>query len=187
MNNTLKLLPLAIPLMLGLPGGAANANTVNAPILGSSVYSFTNTFFVSDSDYVSEESIFSDTINFSLDSAQTVTFFADIFSGAFKFHQIDLLYADLVGPGNYLYGISEDVGPFNFSHYLLPGNYQVNYKGIPDVWNGTPDSNLEGNYLAGVSLNTLAVPEPETYFMLLAGLVLIGFSARRRDGSERLV
>lgn len=42
---------------------------------------------------------------------------------------------------------------------------------------GTSDS--LGTSLDKVSL-TSAVPEPETYAMLLAGLALLGFTARRR-------
>jgi hypothetical protein len=32
----------------------------------------------------------------------------------------------------------------------------------------------------GVDLNVAAVPEPETYAMLLAGLAVVGWAARRR-------
>jgi len=182
MKKAIKLLSVVIPLTFCISSGVANANVVDAPAnFGSGVYSFTNIFSLNASDYVSEPSIFSDTINFSLDSAQTVTFFADTFSGAFKFHQIDLLYA----AGNFIDGISQDVGTFKFSHDLLPGNYQVNFKGAPDVWdyndsNYQPDYNLGGSYHASVFMNTPAVPEPKTYLMLLAGLALIGFTARRQ-------
>jgi len=193
MKKTIKLLSVAIPLSFSLSNGIASANTVYAPAtFGSSDNLFTNIFSVNASDYVSEPSIFSDTINFSLETAQSVSFFADAFSGPFQFHQIDLLYADIVGPGNYISGISQDTGPFEFSKYLEKGNYQVNYKGIPDGWNAGWNSEdykgVKGNYLAGISvgsfdgpiLNAPAVPEPETYLMLLAGLALIGVSIRRK-------
>jgi len=196
MKKTTKLLSVAIPLTLCLSAGVANANTVYAPApLDSSNNIFTNVFSVSASDYVSEPSIFSDTINFSLDTAQSVSFFADAFSGPFQFHQIDLLFADIVGAGNYITGISQDSGPYKFSYDLEPGNYQVNYKGIPDGWNEGWNSadykGVKGNYLAGISVNSFdgpvlnapAVPEPETYLMLLAGLALIGVTTRRKGNS----
>ncbi len=193
MKKTIKLLSVAIPLSFCLSNGIANANTVYAPAtFGSSDNLFTNIFSVSASDYVSEPSIFSDTINFTLNTAQSVSFFANAFSGPFQFHQIDLLYADIVGAGNYIDGISQDTGPYEFSHDLQPGNYQVNFKGIPDGWNEGWNSEdytgVKGNYLAGISLasfdgpviNAPAVPEPETYLMLLAGLALIGVTSRRK-------
>ena len=40
------------------------------------------------------------------------------------------------------------------------------------------DRRSTGTYTGGI--NVAAVPEPETYAMLLAGLGLIGFTARRR-------
>ncbi len=193
MKKTIKLLSVAISMSFCLSNGIANANTVYAPAtFGLSDNLFTNNFSVNASDYVSEPSIFSDTINFSLDTAQSVSFFADAFSGPFKFHQVDLLYADIVGAGNYITGISQDSGPYNFSYDLQPGNYQVNYKGIPDGWNagwsGEDYKGVKGNYLAGISvasfdgpvLSPPAVPEPETYLMLLAGLALIGLTTRRK-------
>jgi hypothetical protein len=48
---------------------------------------------------------------------------------------------------------------------------------------GFVDSNTWGNNNVGALLDNVsvtAVPEPETYALLLGGLVLIGFSARRR-------
>lgn len=53
---------------------------------------------------------------------------------------------------------------------LLPGQYHLDIS-------GTFGANL-GQY--SVSLQALPVPEPETYAMLLAGLGLVGFSARKR-------
>ncbi len=49
---------------------------------------------------------------------------------------------------------------------------------------GFADSNTWGNNNVGALLDNVtvtAVPEPETYALLLGGLALIGFSARRRN------
>ncbi len=43
---------------------------------------------------------------------------------------------------------------------------------------GTVTGNVHGSYSG--TLNVSAVPEPETYGMLLAGLGLVGFAARRK-------
>lgn len=61
---------------------------------------------------------------------------------------------------------------------LGAGDYQVNFKYAIQ----TPPG---GSYLGGISV--AAVPEPETYAMLLAGLGLIGFSARRRKANTATV
>jgi len=65
----------------------------------------------------------------------------------------------------------QSYGPLDVSH-----SYQVEVR-------GTSDSNAGGNY--GLTLiaekdNLAPVPEPETYAMFLAGLGLLGWSARRR-------
>jgi len=51
-------------------------------------------------------------------------------------------------------------------------------------WSEDPNDEFDGNDIARIRLTatsvTVAVPEPETYAMLLAGLGLVGFAARRR-------
>lgn len=47
------------------------------------------------------------------------------------------------------------------------------------VVSGTPMANTQG-FVGSLSLSVIAVPEPETYAMLIAGLGLVGFMARRR-------
>jgi hypothetical protein len=56
------------------------------------------------------------------------------------------------------------------------------------VVNGLSDGNFGGKY-AGVIATVVAVPEPSTYALLLAGLGALGFAARRRkqaDAAEHL-
>jgi len=72
-----------------------------------------------------------------------------------------------VGPG-YL-----GWGTYNFNN-VAAGNY------VFSTW-GTASGTYGGTYLASVAV--AAVPEPESYAMLLAGLGLLGFVARRRSRS----
>jgi hypothetical protein len=55
-------------------------------------------------------------------------------------------------------------------------------------WSADPSDEFDGNDLARIYLTansvTVAVPEPETYAMLLAGLGLVGFAVRRRATSR---
>jgi hypothetical protein len=57
------------------------------------------------------------------------------------------------------------------SNSLAVGNYYVQV-------NGTMVSNTSGSF--GGAIMLAPVPEPETYGMMLAGLGLVGFLARRR-------
>jgi hypothetical protein len=48
---------------------------------------------------------------------------------------------------------------------------------------GTVNSNSAGSFSGNLSLKALPVPEADTYAMLLAGLGLVGFVARRRKSA----
>jgi hypothetical protein len=74
-----------------------------------------------------------------------------------------------------------------------------NTSGNPNAWNGTDTITLSGFWPGPGSISNVAiwniaegdgsnpggslVPEPETYGMLLAGLGLVGFAARRKLGN----
>ncbi|MDO9204568.1 PEP-CTERM sorting domain-containing protein [Methylotenera sp.] len=215
MNNTLKSLSLAIPLILGFSSGTAKAEWVELGNIDSG-YSFYRSFNLDTSDYVSEENIASNSVTFTLLNTQTVTFYANSFtfpSLSTEFRQIDLLDQGLQNGNlhgvNYIDGIGDYYDGLNgqearFFKTLGPGDYQVNYKVLGQEL-GYSDSRVVGkaaqglgNYRLGLSIGGLIspnlpdgpavspVPEPETYAMLLAGLILIGFTARRRDNTERL-
>lgn len=67
-----------------------------------------------------------------------------------------------------------------FANLVAGNEYKLKFVGN---WNGVPEGKKwdvvqNGNV-------TLAVPEPETYAMLLAGLGLIGTIARRRSSARR--
>ena len=61
---------------------------------------------------------------------------------------------------------------------LLPGNYYYELQGELSKVGGTKFYALDS--LATPSAPTPAVPEPETYAMLLAGLGVVGMAVRRR-------
>ena len=55
---------------------------------------------------------------------------------------------------------------------LLAGNYSLVVKGL--------NSPAQASYAGTLATAVIAVPEPETYALLLAGLGAVGFVARRR-------
>lgn len=71
--------------------------------------------------------------------------------------------------------ISGNQANLTFAGGATPGAYTLTVAGYK-VYPGQ-----SGSYAGNVSVN--AVPEPETYAMLLAGLGLVGFTARRRKNS----
>ena len=54
--------------------------------------------------------------------------------------------------------------------------------GISGIFMSNPSGGIEMDHLQYGATAAAAVPEPETYAMLLAGLGLLGFMARRRNG-----
>jgi opacity protein-like surface antigen len=67
-----------------------------------------------------------------------------------------------------------------FANLVAGNEYRLKFVGN---WNGVPEGKKWDVAQSGNV--TLAVPEPETYAMLLAGLGLIGTIARRRSSARR--
>ena len=66
---------------------------------------------------------------------------------------------------------------------VAAGTWHVDVGFSPNVSGGSSFKDINGEYDGTITFNfgpVAAVPEPETYAMLLAGLGLLGFAARRR-------
>ncbi|MBA5688969.1 PEP-CTERM sorting domain-containing protein [Rugamonas apoptosis] len=95
-----------------------------------------------------------------------------------------------IAPGNpgHLTRNSSTVAFNNHNNYIFASEYWTSHStvDIDDFWRGnvTDGVNFSGVLGTGSETiyvrNTLAVPEPETYAMMLAGLVLLGVASRRR-------
>lgn len=106
--------------------------------------------------------LFVDTYSFSLASAGTV------FGGAFSLF-VEGFQVELIDSAFTSYGTDTDLTDgFSFAG-LSAGDYALQFAGFSTSANG-----VYGGTVA-------AIPEPETYAMLLAGLGIVGFMARRRQ------
>lgn len=80
------------------------------------------------------------------------------------------LYGGADGTGSVLGSVSSSNGSYiDYSNVLAAGNFSVKVSGLADGL-------LGGGYNFSIS----AVPEPSEWMMLLAGLVVVGFMARRK-------
>jgi hypothetical protein len=64
------------------------------------------------------------------------------------------------------------------SEKVNAGNYYFTVSGVTNM---SPYGHFSGVNSYGGTISVTAVPEPETYAMLLAGLGVVGFAARRRN------
>lgn len=111
----------------------------------------------------------------------------------FTFGALSLLESDSVGSS--ISGAVAGAGALSFTFTdsdtgLVVGNLGSNYvvnvagSGPYDYFLGFNDNgSLDGDFddfVVGVSFTAAPIPEPETYAMLLAGLGVVGFMARRR-------
>lgn len=97
------------------------------------------------------------------------------------------LWTDFIVAGNPGGIGSPPSGYSNHAGYIFASEYWGNFYhvDINDYASGNVTDGVNGSVNGGVPetiyvRNTLVVPEPETYAMLIAGLGILGFLARRR-------
>jgi hypothetical protein len=87
--------------------------------------------------------------------------------------------------------ITQTLSEFSGGYHLDPGPYETDTVGFFSIPSNALSAQISGTFgnsgsssSAGVNVYLGAVPEPETYAMLLAGLGLIGFIAYRRKNDS---
>ena len=160
---------VALTLWLGLAAGTANATgvTTMSGWDGSASTGYSATF---GNNGVT--SMFNDSYNFSLPGDASGNGGANVISlgGNGIIFTAFTLYETSIGIVHG--GTGGTTSSLNFSGGAVPGAYTLNVAGHKT------SSDLAGSYAGNVVISP--VPEPKTYAMMLLGLGLMGFSARRR-------
>lgn len=161
----MKLKSIAATALLGGLCIAATANTYNLGILDSSAFDTLGML----SDKYAANSVISDDWNFTIGTHSDVSFSA-LQTFAVSTGAISNFAGVLVGHGNLASTSSGGNTMLSWIGSLGSGDYTVHVTGMTNLKNAA--------YLGTVSASP--APEPETYAMLLAGLGVVGFVARRR-------
>ena len=179
-----RMAAVALTLSLGFAAGSANAVTTISTFGGNAASGYTAVF-----GNTNVGNAFSDWISFSVPADTANSGGSIVFSNrsSFTFNVIFTafnLYEGVVGVLNPPTLLNAPIaagltgGPvsaFSYSGAAVPGNYWLNVA-------GNKLSSASGGYSGTITTNPVAaIPEPETYAMMLAGLGLLGFSARRRN------
>lgn len=156
---------VAVTVWLGLAAGTANAGTPTISAWDGSADAGYNAIFGN----TGVSSVFNDFISFSMPIDASGNGDANVIrlgAGGIVFTAFNLYEnAILIATGTM-------DGFLSFTGASTPGNYSLNIAGYKI--NPFKSASYTGNMAIS------AVPEPETYAMILAGLGLIGFSIRRR-------
>jgi len=185
-NKTLR--AFAVTLLALLAFNANANNNITAPLTFDSndEAAFSRTF------HLGEFGAFTDSYTFSIQSGTEADLSANVgskYSLSFAnivLFGVDLTNVSLTGLVN-VNGVqtTTSFGLFNLgknntfsleASNLTAGDYSLNISGISALTSGV----FKSKYSGDVSLIVTAVPEPETYSMMLAGLGLMGFVARRK-------
>jgi len=162
---------------LALAASSITANAASVVVdLGTISGSYINTFTKTAGE------TFIDHINFSITGPANIDSAANHLDLSFTIpglgnvalYNITDMFYDITGPSGF------STGPFSANNTTtttllnVAGDYHVNLFGKA--------TGTQGGIYA-VALNVTAVPEPETYALMLAGLGLVGFAARRRKSA----
>jgi hypothetical protein len=177
MINNIKKLVLGLAAILAIAGPASATTFNNVPTNGTPVVAYATPSF-------------DDTFNFSLDSLISPYFsvagvavssssvldfpapFPDIVIPAVTFTKFALYE---LGSTVEIWSATPGTSFFSKSGILEAGDYTLR------IW-GTADATYGGGYV--VALQAAPVPEPGEWAMILAGLGIVGFMARRRTGAR---
>ncbi|MEO8343436.1 MAG: FxDxF family PEP-CTERM protein [Gallionella sp.] len=180
MKNIVSSMAVALTIWLGLIAGAANAAVLTlSDWTGSPTTGYTATFGNSGQSYA-----FTDAIPFSLPLGASGNFTANV-------NDTTVNALGMYFPAFYLvetsigFGVGDERGTQHASLSVtsgpVPGSYTLFVNGSPFFFNpsyGDTNFNVPASYAGSIVISP--VPEPSTYAMMLAGLGLIGFSARRK-------
>ena len=175
MKNTFsRMVAVALTMWLGLAAGSANAVQTFGPFTGSAGTGYTADF----GNNAVTGPTFSDWFDFSLPAdtvgqggATAITSITTSGIGV-MFTGFDLWESTAGLISTNLFSLPSSAATLSFVGGYIPGSYHLNVAGFRFL----PSAGYGGT----VSTIPAPVPEPETYAMLLAGLGLVGFTARRR-------
>jgi hypothetical protein len=164
MVKHIKLLIVIFSLVFGFSVGTVNANTYNLGTISG----------VNGSAFPVSNGSFTDYFDFTLASTSDMSVSASPLN--LSVGTPPILFFDITGLQVTFDGstFAGDNTTHNFSS-LAAGNYKLEVSGT--------SNGLQGG-IYGIVSNVTAVPEPETYAMMFAGLGLMGFTVRRRKTKE---
>jgi hypothetical protein len=161
---------LALFTVLGATG-AVSAKTIDLGTVDSGTASFT--------ERLDFGATFTDYVTFGLTNTSQVNSFIksfDLSIFSFDVLGIDNFSATLqqLGQGGFQTLATLSSGPMSFDELLTPGQYRIKLNGVA--------SGFFGGLYSG-SLQVAAVPEAETWVMLLVGFGLVVYQLRRKQRS----
>jgi hypothetical protein len=170
-KNASRVVKLFSALLLFAGAGSAQAVAVDLGTVSDGNYGFGRALNFGET--------FTDHVNFNLDTSADVTSFIKSFDMSifgFDLIGIDNFTTGLerLGTGGYTSIASLTSNPASFDDLLTPGSYRFSVAGTA--------SGFFGGLYRG-TLHVAAVPEAETWVMLLMGLGLVAYQLRRKQRS----